>query len=195
MSSDPNTSPVHPEVERRVDSADSTLQNPQQAVVAFGSNLGNRLETIQGALDALEDTPGVRVRSVSPVYETAPVGGPEGQPSYFNAIALVNTTLQPAALLERVNAVEDAFGRARQERWSSRTLDVDIISYASKTSDDPRLTLPHPRAGERAFVLAPWHDADQEAELPGQGHVTDLLAAADRSGVARRDDITLVLPR
>jgi 2-amino-4-hydroxy-6-hydroxymethyldihydropteridine diphosphokinase len=190
-----STSPVAPGVEERVDSADSTLQNPKRAVVALGGNLGNRLDTLQGALDALEDTPGVRVKAVSPVYETEPVGGPEGQPAYFNAVALIATTLPPAALLERVNAVEDAYGRTREHRWGARTIDLDLIAYEGRTATDPNLTLPHPRAHERAFVLAPWLEVDAAAELPEHGPVKDLLAALGTSGIRVREDVQLVLPR
>ncbi|MCD0482476.1 2-amino-4-hydroxy-6-hydroxymethyldihydropteridine diphosphokinase [Streptacidiphilus sp. ASG 303] len=194
MSSDPTTSPVPLGVEHTVDSADSTLHNPRPAVIALGSNLGNRLENLQGAVDALEDTPGVRVKAVSAVYETDPVGGPAGQPGYLNAVALLRTTLDPRSLLERAGAVEDAFSRTREVRWGPRTLDVDIVAYDGVVSEDPALTLPHPRAHERGFVLAPWHDADPGAELPGRGRVEDLLAQAGTDGVRRRDDLQLRLP-
>ena len=195
MSSDPTTTPVSPEVERQVDSADVTLHNPSRAVIALGSNLGNRLETLQGAVDALEDTPGVRIKAVSAVYETEGVGGPEGQPAFLNAVLVLRTTLPPHSLLERANAVEDAFGRVREVRWGPRTLDVDILTYEGVVLDRPELTLPHPRAHERAFVLAPWLDADPQAELPGHGHVADLLDAVGEDGVQRREDIELHLPQ
>ncbi|MFE2045299.1 2-amino-4-hydroxy-6-hydroxymethyldihydropteridine diphosphokinase [Streptomyces sp. NPDC059477] len=193
--SDPTVQPVPASVVERVDAADSTLQNPRRAVLALGSNLGNRLETLQGAIDALEDTPGVRVKAVSPVYETEPWGvEPGSQPSYFNAVVVLRTTLPPSSLLERAHAVEEAFHRVRDERWGPRTLDVDIVSYADVVSDDPQLTLPHPRAHERAFVLAPWHDVDPEAQLPGQGTVAALLADIGEEGVAARSDLELRLP-
>lgn len=80
---------------------------------------------------------------------------PGSQPSYFNAVVVLRTTLPPSSLLERAQAVEEAFHRVRDERWGPRTLDVDIVAYADLRSDDPQLTLPHPRAHERAFVLAP----------------------------------------
>ncbi|MEY9840798.1 2-amino-4-hydroxy-6-hydroxymethyldihydropteridine diphosphokinase [Streptacidiphilus sp. EB103A] len=194
MSSDPTTSPVAPHVEQQVDEADFTLHNPVLAVVALGSNLGNRLETLQGAVDALEDTPGVRIRAVSPVYETEGVGGPEGQPTYLNAVLVLRTTLPPHSLLERANAVEDAFGRIREVRWGARTLDVDILAYEGVVEDSPTLTLPHPRAHERAFVLAPWLDVDPAAEIPGAGSVAHLLDAVGVAGVRRRDDLSLHLP-
>jgi 2-amino-4-hydroxy-6-hydroxymethyldihydropteridine diphosphokinase len=193
--SDPTVQPVPASVVEKVDAADTTLSNPKWAVLSIGSNLGNRLETLQGAVDALEDTPGVRVKAVSPVYETEPWGvEPGSQPSYFNAVVVLKTTLPPASLLERAHAVEEAFHRVRDERWGPRTLDVDIVAYADVTSDDPGLTLPHPRAHERAFVLAPWHDVDPEARLPGRGTVAELLSVITREGVAHRGDLELRLP-
>ncbi|GGV20790.1 2-amino-4-hydroxy-6-hydroxymethyldihydropteridine diphosphokinase [Streptomyces griseoflavus] len=192
---DPTVQPVPASVVERVDAADATLQNPKPAVVSLGANLGNRLETLQGAVDALEDTPGVRVKAVSPVYETEPWGvEPGSQPSYFNAIVVLKTTLPPSSLLERAQAVEEAFHRVRDERWGPRTLDVDIVAYADLHSDDPQLTLPHPRAHERAFVLAPWNDVDPEAQLPGHGPVADLLHTVTREGVTPRADLELRLP-
>ncbi|MEU1700796.1 2-amino-4-hydroxy-6-hydroxymethyldihydropteridine diphosphokinase [Streptomyces pseudogriseolus] len=192
---DPTVQPVPASVVEQVDAADATLQNPKRAVVSLGANLGNRLETLQGAVDALEDTPGIRVKAVSPVYETEPWGvEPGSQPSYFNAVAVLKTTLPPSSLLERAQAVEEAFHRVRDERWGPRTLDVDIVAYADLHSDDPRLTLPHPRAHERAFVLAPWLDIDPAAELPGRGPVADLLDAVTRDGVTPRADLELRLP-
>ncbi|MYS20585.1 2-amino-4-hydroxy-6-hydroxymethyldihydropteridinediphosphokinase [Streptomyces sp. DvalAA-14] len=192
---DPTVQPVPEAVVARVDAADTTLSNPKTAVIALGSNIGNRLETMQGAIDALEDTPGVRVRAVSPVYETDPWGVQAGtQPRYFNAILLVRTTLPPDALLERGHAIEEAYHRVRTERWGPRTIDVDIVAYQGVRSDDPILTLPHPRAHERAFVLVPWQDVDPAAELPGHGPVAELIAAVDTSGVRHRSDVELRLP-
>lgn len=192
---DPTVQPVPASVVERVDAADSTLHNPQHAVLSLGSNLGNRLETLQGAIDALEDTPGLRVKAVSPVYETEPWGVPPGsQPAYYNAVVLVKTTLPPSSLLERAHAIEEAFHRVRDGRYGPRTIDVDIVLYQGVISDDPALTLPHPRAHERAFVLAPWHDIDPDAEVPGLGPVADLLPALAGQGVARRSDLVLVLP-
>ncbi|WP_306188635.1 MULTISPECIES: 2-amino-4-hydroxy-6-hydroxymethyldihydropteridine diphosphokinase [unclassified Streptomyces] len=192
---DPTVQPVPASVVEKVDAADTTLQNPKRAVISLGSNLGNRLETLQGAVDALEDTPGVRIKAVSPVYETEPWGvEPGSQPSYFNAVVVLKTTLPPSSLLERAHAIEEAFHRVRDERWGPRTIDVDIVAYADVVSDDPRLTLPHPRAHERAFVLAPWHDVDPEAQLPGRGPVAALLTALTRAGVEPRADLELRLP-
>ncbi|MEU0118324.1 2-amino-4-hydroxy-6-hydroxymethyldihydropteridine diphosphokinase [Streptomyces bobili] len=192
---DPTVQPVPAAVVEKVDAADTTLHNPKRAVISIGSNLGNRLETLQGAIDALEDTPGVRIKAVSPVYETEPWGvEPGSQPSYFNAVVVLKTTLPPSSLLERAHAVEEAFHRVRDERWGARTLDVDIVAYADVVSDDPSLTLPHPRAHERAFVLAPWHDVEPGAQVPGRGPVAELLDTVSREGVAARKDLELQLP-
>ncbi|GAA0497193.1 MULTISPECIES: 2-amino-4-hydroxy-6-hydroxymethyldihydropteridine diphosphokinase [Streptomyces] len=194
-SSDPTVQPVPASVVEQVDAADVTLTNPKRAVISLGSNLGNRLETLQGAVDALEDTPGVRVKAVSPVYETEPWGvDPGTQPTYFNAVVIVKTTLPPDSLLERGHAIEEAFERVRDERWGPRTIDVDIVAYQDVVSQDPVLTLPHPRAHERAFVLVPWHDIDPEAKVPGHGPVAELLDALGRDGVAARADLELRLP-
>ncbi|MEU3451424.1 2-amino-4-hydroxy-6-hydroxymethyldihydropteridine diphosphokinase [Streptomyces thermolilacinus] len=193
--SDPTVQPVPASVTEQVDAADTTLSNPKMAVISLGGNLGNRLENLQGAIDALEDTPGVRVKAVSPVYETEPWGvDPDTQPSYLNAVVVVKTTLPPSSLLERAHAVEEAFDRVRTQRWGARTVDVDIVTYADVVSDDPALTLPHPRARERAFVLRPWLDVEPEAQLPGAGRVADLLAGVGQEGVAVRDDLELRLP-
>ncbi len=195
MSSDPTVQPVHPSVEERVDAADTTLSNPKWAVVSLGSNLGNRLETLQGAVDALADTPGVRVKAVSHVYETEPWGvEPGSQPNYLNAVVRLRTTLPPSSLLERGHAIEEAFARVRDERWGARTIDVDIVWYQDAVSADPALTLPHPRAHERAFVLVPWRDVDPDAAIPGQGTVAELLEALGHEGVTLREDVELRLP-
>jgi 2-amino-4-hydroxy-6-hydroxymethyldihydropteridine diphosphokinase len=161
-------------------------------VLALGSNLGDRQNILQGAVDAIVGLPGVRVTAVSPVYETAPVGGP-AQPDYLNAVVLADAALPARELLDRLHEIEAAFDRVRVVRWGPRTLDIDIIVFGTERSDDPQLTLPHPRAHERAFVLAPWRDLDPGAELPGAGPVDELLAKADRAGL-RRSSLNLVIP-
>lgn len=165
----------------------------RRTVIAMGSNLGDRMDYLQGGLDGLFDTPRLRFLAVSPVYQTAPVGGPE-QPDYLNAVVIGETSMPARALLERCHGLEDAFGRVRGELWGPRTLDLDLIVYGDEVSDSPGLTLPHPRAHERAFVLAPWNDADPEAEIPGRGKVADLLAAISAAGVARLEGAVLQSP-
>jgi 2-amino-4-hydroxy-6-hydroxymethyldihydropteridine diphosphokinase len=164
-----------------------------QVVLALGSNLGDRLHNLQGALDALFDTGGLVFVVVSPVYETAPVGGP-AQPDYLNAVVLARSWLPPRVILERGQAAEAAFERVRGEAWGPRTLDVDLIVYGDEVSNDPELTLPHPRAHERAFVLAPWLDVDPDAFIPGRGRVAALLKAVGLAGVRRLDDSVLQSP-
>ena len=162
------------------------------AVLALGSNLGPSRDILQGGVDAIAGLAEVRVTAVSPVYETVPVGGPP-QPDYLNAVVLVHTGLPALELLDRLHEIEAAFDRVRLVRWGPRTLDIDIITAAGQLSDDPVLTLPHPRAHERAFVLAPWHDADPEAVLPGYGPVADLLARVDQTGIRRSGAPLVVL--
>jgi 2-amino-4-hydroxy-6-hydroxymethyldihydropteridine diphosphokinase len=162
------------------------------AVLALGSNLGDRQDILQGGVDAIAGIEGVRLTGVSPVYETVPVGGPP-QPDYLNAVVLADITIPAHDLLGRLHEVEAAFDRVRLVRWGPRTLDVDIITVEGEHCDDPELTLPHPRARERAFVLAPWHDVDPDAVLPGYGPVADLLARVDLAGI-RRSQVPLAAP-
>jgi dihydropteroate synthase len=167
---------------------------PALAVLAVGSNLGDRLGTLQGCVTAIGRLPGTDVLAISPVYETAPVGDP-AQPDYLNAVLVAATSLRPRELLEAAHRIEADFGRVRAERFGPRTLDIDIISYADEVSGDPVLTLPHPRAHERAFVLVPWQDIDARAVLPGRGLVSDLLSGLDRDGVRPVPGAVLRLPR
>jgi len=166
----------------------------RRTVLALGSNLGERMENLQGAVRALADTPDVWVTSVSPVYESEPVDAPEGSGAYLNAVVLADTTLAATRLLDRALAIEDAYGRERSEvRNAPRTLDVDLIVVGDRRADDDTLRLPHPRAAQRAFVLRPWHDLEPDAAIPTQGKVADLLSSLDESGITRRDDLRLEL--
>lgn len=163
------------------------------AVVAAGSNLGDRLGFLQRGLDLLAAHDLVYLDVVSAVYETEPVGGPD-QPAYLNAVCLLETALTPIGLLGTLHVIEAACGRTRELRWGPRTLDLDLVSVGVVVSADPVLTLPHPRAHERAFVLVPWLDVDPAAVLLGRGPAAGLPAARDRAGVRRCDDLRLVLP-
>jgi 2-amino-4-hydroxy-6-hydroxymethyldihydropteridine diphosphokinase len=143
----------------------------RRAVISIGSNVGERHTNLQGAVDSLADTP--------EVWLTA-------------AIVLLDTTLSARTLLERALAVEAAYGRERTgERNEPRTLDVDLIVVGDRRADEEDLSLPHPRAAERAFVLVPWHELEPEAEIPGAGPIAELLEKTGREGVALRDDIEL----
>jgi dihydroneopterin aldolase/2-amino-4-hydroxy-6-hydroxymethyldihydropteridine diphosphokinase len=171
-----------------------TRGNAPAVVVALGSNLGDRGQTLAAALRSLRDLPGLTVTSVSSIVETDPVGGPE-QPPYLNAVVVGRSTIGPDALLRALHSIEGHHGRTREIRWGARTLDLDLIQFGTPggpkevISDDDALTLPHPRAAERAFVLVPWLDADARATLrvgAGDGGiraVADILADTDRSGV------------
>ena len=166
----------------------------RRVVLAIGSNLGGRMEALQGAVRAIADTPDVWVTAVSPVYETEPVDAPEDSRNFLNAVILLDTTLAANRLMDRALAIEDAFDRERSEvKNAPRTLDVDLIVVGDRRSDDEHLRLPHPRASERAFVLRPWLDLDADAEIPDRGRVADLLAVIGESGIKRRDDLVLEL--
>ena len=156
------------------------------AVLSIGSNLGDRLTALRGAVEHF----GPWVQAVSPVYETAP-WGPVPQEDFLNAVLLVrDDAATPTDWLARAHEVEDAAGRTREVRWGPRTLDVDVVSVDDLRSDDPVLTLPHPRAAERAFVLVPWLAADPSAVLGGVP-VAELVDAVDVSEVRLRADLEL----
>jgi 2-amino-4-hydroxy-6-hydroxymethyldihydropteridine diphosphokinase len=127
----------------------------RRCVVSVGSNLGERLANLQGAVSSLADTPEVWLTAVSPVYETSPVDAPEGSRDFLNAVVLADTTLSARTLLERALAIEDAYGRERSEPGAPRTLDVDLIVVGDRRANQDELVLPHPKAHERGFVLAP----------------------------------------
>lgn len=152
------------------------------AVLALGSNLGKSANTLSQAVAELADNPQMELTRISPVVQTEPVGGPE-QPDYLNMVIEVQTRLAPLELLDLCQHVEATHHRRRAERWGARTLDIDIITYGTLKYDDERLTIPHPRASERAFVLQPWAWMDPEAHLAGR-LVAELAAqAADRDGL------------
>jgi 2-amino-4-hydroxy-6-hydroxymethyldihydropteridine diphosphokinase len=175
------------------DAAPSGAGQHRRVVLALGSNLGDRLRSLQGAVDALFDAPGLTFVAVSPVYETEPVGGP-AQPDYLNAVLLAGTTLPAREILALTSRIEQAFHRVREIPMGPRTLDIDIITCGGEVSDDPVLTLPHPCAHERAFVLAPWLDADPAAAIPGRGRVADLLAGLTSARARRLRDVVLRAP-
>ena len=144
-----------------------------RAVLSIGSNIGDAAAHLQSAVDGLSDW----LVAVSPVFRTAP-WGPVEQPDFLNAVLLVDDPgAAPRDWLARGHACEQAADRTREQRWGPRTLDVDVITVDDVISDDPELTLPHPRAAERAFVLAPWWSVDPEGRLPGRGSVLELMQA------------------
>ena len=152
-----------------------------RAVLSLGSNLGDRRAHLAAGLSVLGQH--VPVRAVSPVYETAPVGGPRQSP-YLNCVAFADVDDAMVAL-QAAHAAEATRGRLRSTRWGPRTLDVDVICVDNVVRQDADFTLPHPRAHERAFVLVPWLDLDPDAYLPGRGPVWWLVRKLDRTGVRR----------
>jgi dihydroneopterin aldolase/2-amino-4-hydroxy-6-hydroxymethyldihydropteridine diphosphokinase len=148
-------------------------------VVALGGNEGDREAIQQGAITALRRLPGLVVTAVSRPVETVAVtldGPDESRPRYLNRVLLGESDLPAPQLLAALHGVERVFGRVRAERWGDRTLDLDLVAYGDARIDDGRLVVPHPRAAEREFVLAPWLELDPAAVLPGAGRVADLLA-------------------
>lgn len=156
------------------------------AIIALGGNLGNVPVTLAAAVEDLDALDGVRVEDLSPLVRSRAVLEPdqEAQPDYWNAVVRVRTRLAAEDLLARMHDIEAAHGRERLEHWGARTLDLDLITVEGVESDTDTLTLPHPRAAHRAFVLAPWTMLDPEAVLPGHGRVEDLLLfAEDHDGI------------
>jgi 2-amino-4-hydroxy-6-hydroxymethyldihydropteridine diphosphokinase len=173
--------------EPTVPSASSPVSGPPTAVLALGSNLGDREATLSAAVRAIAELDGAELTAVSPVYASdalKPHGVDTSAPGYLNLVISVRWDGEPLALLDAVNAIEEDNGRVRDVHWGDRTLDIDIISIGDVQIDDGRLTLPHPRAAERDFVLAPWLDIDADAELPGRGRVSGLLAVAPKTARA-----------
>ncbi|MDR2255673.1 MAG: 2-amino-4-hydroxy-6-hydroxymethyldihydropteridine diphosphokinase [Arthrobacter sp.] len=156
---------------------------PVIAVLALGSNLGASADTLGAAIAQLGAADGVDVVAESPRVVTAPVGGPADQPDYLNQIIEVHTTLAPLRLLALAHEVEQTHHRERIVRWGPRTLDIDIITFGSLRSEDKELTLPHPRAAERGFVLVPWSWMDPGAFVGGKSVFELAELAADAPSV------------
>ncbi|GAA3905191.1 2-amino-4-hydroxy-6-hydroxymethyldihydropteridine diphosphokinase [Microbacterium invictum] len=161
--------------------------SPSVAVIALGANLGDRTATMAAALAELDRMPLSRVTAAADPIESVAVtlSGPDATaPAYLNTVALVETRLAPTVLLGYLHAIEDRNGRERRERWGDRTLDLDLIAYGDVRSDTAVLTLPHPRAAERDFVLEPWLRIEPGAVLPGAGRVADLLERVRAEGAS-----------
>lgn len=148
------------------------------AVLSIGSNVGDRMAFLRLAVDVLEP------ETVSPVYESDPVGG-VAQADFLNAVLLCD--LDGVQAWERAQRAEQLAARERVVRWGPRTLDVDVV--VADPPLPPELVVPHPHAASRAFVLVPWADADPDAELPGVGRVVDLLDGVDASGLRRVEEL------
>ena len=143
-----------------------------KAVVALGANLEEPRKAIELAIELLKQS--TDVTAVSSLYETAPVGGPE-QDNYINAVVTLESELPAADLLALLHGIEKSMGRVREERWGPRVIDLDLIQYGTLLSKSEELTLPHPRAHERRFVLEPWQEIDPEAILLTHGRIDQLL--------------------
>lgn len=144
-----------------------------KVVIALGSNLGDREENLNRAEAELSEV--IRVDAISTFIETDPVGGPE-QPDYLNAVLIGDCNRQPEELLQLLLQIESRLGRVRDVKWGPRTLDLDLIVAGDLFIDSEELQIPHPRAHERAFVLAPWLEIDPDGYIPGKGRIADLLA-------------------
>lgn len=154
------------------------MTSPRRAVLALGSNLGDREQTLRDATAALGEL--LTVVAASGIVQTPalkPHGVDRDAPAYLNAVLLVDTELEPEQLLTIVGGIENSHGRVREEHWGDRTLDIDIVAMDAVELSTDRLVIPHPRAASRAFVLAPWVEVDPDAELPALGRVDALLAA------------------
>ncbi len=150
------------------------------AVIALGSNLGDREDNLRAAVRDIAALGGVTVTAVSGIVQShavKPTGTDATAPDYLNAVMLVRSALHPEALLIELNRIEAEHGRVRVERWGDRTLDLDIISFAGLERHTDDLILPHPRAWERAFVIVPWLQMDPDAELRGHGRIDSLFVA------------------
>ena len=158
----------------------------RRVVLAIGGNLGDVPVTLMHTVEALSYMEGFQIDDVSPIMRTKPVLAPgqAPQPDYWNAVVVGSAIATPDELFAQTSRIERELGRERHQRWGARTVDIDIIQIEGLASSDPVLTLPHPRAKERAFVLAPWILCEPDAVLEGVGRVSDLLAdTPDREGI------------
>lgn len=144
-----------------------------RAVVSLGANLEDPIAAVELAISLLEQSTDLIARSS--LYATKPVGGPP-QPDYVNAVCIIESDLPAHDLLGLLHGIEKSMGRVRNERWGPRVIDLDLITYGLLVNEEEDLTLPHPRAHERRFVLQPWLEIDPDAELPLHGRVSDILA-------------------
>ncbi|MEY3722988.1 MAG: hypothetical protein RLZZ35_858 [Actinomycetota bacterium] len=146
-----------------------------KAVIALGANLGDPRTQLASAIAEIENL--LKVTAVSSFYETAPFGVPDPQPNYINAVLIGETEKKPLDLMNALLEIESALGRTRSFQNAARLIDIDIIDLDGLFMESESLTLPHPRAHERRFVLEPWLEIDPAAHLPGRGSVSELLAA------------------
>lgn len=149
----------------------------QRVVLALGSNLGDRGKLLSQAIGSIAKLPNISLEAVSPIVESHALtlaGIDEAKPKYLNCVIEVKTEIEPDQLLSSLSQIEELYGRERKEKWESRTLDIDIITFGKLHLNSETLTIPHPRAHERGFVLVPWALLDERASLPGHGLVVEL---------------------
>lgn len=154
------------------------------AYVGLGSNLDGPEQQVRMAIAELAELPDTRLIDVSPLYVSPPLG-PSGQPDYVNGVAMLDTGLAPHALLDCLQTLEDLHHRVRDVRWGARTLDLDLLLYGDEIIRSPRLTVPHPEIGKRAFVLIPLSDLAPALSVPGMGKLSDLIAPFAAHGMQR----------
>ena len=158
--------------------------------LSIGSNLGDRFEYLQNAVNGICKNSRISKVRVSSIYETTPVGGPQ-QEDFLNAVVEIDTQLSPIELLTFAQKLEQEANRVRTQHWGPRTLDVDILDFQNEVSSNPELTLPHPRISERAFVVVPWFELAPEVEVTGLGKLAKLYEQIDRAGVQLNSDMKL----
>jgi len=154
------------------------------AFIALGANLSNPESQVRAGFEALSMLPNTLLAAMSSLYRSAPVGYLD-QPDFVNAVARIDTALEPRQLLDELLGIEKQFGRVREFPNSPRTLDLDIILYGEREVREPGLTIPHPRMHERAFVVVPLAEIAPDAIVPGRGRVRDLVAGVAAAGLAK----------
>lgn len=155
------------------------------AYIGLGSNLDDPVEHVRSALNEFGEVSGIRLVKSSPLYQSSPLG-PQDQPNYVNAVAMLETRLSPEDLLQSLQTIEASHGRVRTgERWGPRTLDLDVLLYDALVQDDPHLTIPHPGLHERSFVLYPLFDVAPDLLIPNHGKLEKLLEQCPAAGLER----------
>ena len=154
-----------------------------RAVLALGSNLGDRKQHLKEALSEIAKLPSTKLLATSSFLETVAiteVGEDQSRPSYLNSVAIVETELNAEKLHQLTSEIENSLGRVRETKWQDRTIDVDVIAFGSEVVDSENLVIPHPRAHQRLFVLKPWFELEPEAEIPGHGKIASLIAELEK---------------
>ena len=154
-----------------------------RAVLALGSNLGDRKQHLRDALSEIAKLPSTKLLATSSFLETVAiteVGEDQSRPSYLNAVAIVETELNAEKLHQLTSEIENSLGRVRETKWQDRTIDIDVIAFGSEVVDSENLVIPHPRAHQRLFVLKPWFELEPEAEIAGHGKIAALIAELEK---------------